>query len=66
MDTNENTDAAITKSIRFEPDIHGAIEKLQTVERRSSFNNMVDHLLATHPRVKRMLRELEQSESVTA
>lgn len=56
METNTETqEAMVAKSIRFEPVLHDAITKLAEQEHRPSFNNMVEHLLKTHPRVKRML-----------
>jgi hypothetical protein len=56
MDTNtENTETLVAKSIRFDSTLHAAISQLADEEDRPSFNNMVERLLKTHPRVKKLI-----------
>jgi hypothetical protein len=54
MDTEEQNEK-VTQSVRFDPALHTAITKLAKNEARPSFNNTVEWLLQTHPRVKKIL-----------
>lgn len=51
-DTNKNQ---LRTSIRVDDDVTTAIAQLQAAERRPSLANTMEWLLATHPKVKKIL-----------
>ena len=57
MDTNntERNKGEVRTSIRLEPEVYTAIATLAEEEDRPSQANMIERLLKTHPRVKKVL-----------
>lgn len=55
METTETQTNKITTSIRMEADVYHAIATLADEEDRPSQANMIERLLKTHPRVKKLL-----------
>lgn len=54
MDT-DNQNSRVATSIRIDSDVYAAIAQLAEEEDRPSQANMVERLLKTHPRVRKIL-----------
>ena len=54
-DTQNETNSKVSIGIRLDADLNSAVAQLMAAERRPSMANTYEWLLATHPKVKRIM-----------
>lgn len=59
METTETQNTKIATSVRLEGDIYAAIAALAEEDDRPSQANMIERLLKTHPRVRKVIEDVE-------